>query len=53
MFDAVTLMTIGLYLVSAVIFIWFGRFTLDLIKQHRNIYPILFELEEAEKRKQR
>ena len=33
------------------IFYWFGRFTLKLIRQHRTIYDLLFELEEEEKRK--
>ena len=38
--------------ISAVIFYWFARFTVKLIKQHYNIYPLLYELEE-EKKKQR
>ncbi len=33
------------------VFYWFGRFTYRLIKQHYDIYPLLYGLEEAEKKK--
>ena len=51
--DYVTGMSLLLLGVSAVIFYWFARFTVKLIKQHYNIYPLLYELEEEEKKKQR
>ncbi len=51
--DYVTGMTLLLFGISAVIFYWFARFTLKLIRQHYDIYPLLYELEEEEKRKQR
>ena len=38
---------------SMALFYLFGRFTLNLIRQHRNIYGLLFALEEEEKRKER
>ncbi|MCJ7573789.1 hypothetical protein MUO93_05940 [Candidatus Bathyarchaeota archaeon] len=50
--DYVTGMSLLLLSISAVIFYWFARFTVKLIKQHYNIYPLLYELEE-EKKKQR
>ncbi len=49
--DKVTLMTLGIFIFSMLLLFWFGRFTLNLIKQHRNIYNLLFELEEEEKKK--
>ena len=33
------------------VFYWFGRFTYRLIKQHQDIYPLLYGLEEAEREK--
>lgn len=51
--EPVILLNIVIWGVSFIIFFWFGRFTLNLIKQHNNIYPFLYELEEAEKKKQR
>ena len=42
-------------IVSVVIIVFslgvFGRFTYRLIKQHYDIYPLLYGLEEAEKKK--
>lgn len=52
MLDKVTLLTWGIFIFSLLMLYWFGRFTLNLIKQHRDIYSLLFELEEEEKRKQ-
>lgn len=49
--DRVTLMTLSIFIFSVLLLFWFGRFTLNLIKQHRNIYDLLFELEEEEKKK--
>lgn len=51
MIDKITLITLGIFLVSMVIFAWFGKFTLNLIRQHNNIYSLLFALEEEEKKR--
>lgn len=51
MLDKLTLMTWGIFIFSLLLLYWFGRFTYNLIKQHRNIYALLFELEEEEKKK--
>jgi len=53
MLDSVTLMTWGLFAFSLIVFYFFGRFTLKLIKQHRNIYSLLHAFEEEEKKKKR
>ena len=52
MTDTLTLITWAAFIVSMVIFYYFGRFTIKLMKQHQNIYPILYALEEEEKKKQ-
>ena len=49
--DRVTLMTLGVLLISLLIFYWFWRFTRKLMKQHNNIYDLLIEMEEEEKKK--
>ena len=49
--DKIFFITLGVFLFSMLLFYWFGRFTLKLIRQHRNIYDLLFELEEEEERK--
>ncbi len=49
--DNITLITLGLFLVSGIIFYWFGRFTLRLIRQHQDVQGLLYELEEQEKEK--
>ena len=51
--DSVTLMTWGLFAFSLVVFYLFGRFTLKLIRQHRNIYSLLAAFEEEEEKKKR
>ncbi|MBN2335025.1 hypothetical protein JXL21_05655 [Candidatus Bathyarchaeota archaeon] len=51
--DIVDVMSIVILLFSFGVFYWFGRFTMKLIKQHYNIYPLLYGLEEAEKEKRR
>jgi hypothetical protein len=50
--DTLTIVTWTALVVSMVIFYYFGRFTIKLMKQHQNIYPILYALEEEEKKKQ-
>jgi hypothetical protein len=49
--DAVDVMSLVIIVFSLGVFYWFGRFTVKLIKQHYNIYPLLYELEESEKKK--
>lgn len=49
--DVVLVSTILIYAVAIVIFILFGMFTVKLIKQHYDIYPLLYDLEEVEKKK--
>ncbi len=49
--DVVLVSTVLIYAVVIVIFILFGRFTMKLIKQHYDIYPLLYDIEEAEKKK--
>jgi prolipoprotein diacylglyceryltransferase len=44
-------MTWGLLAFSFVIFYIFGRFTLRLMRQHRDIYGLLYAMEEEEKKK--
>ena len=51
--DALTLITVGLYAFSAVVFYAAYRFTKDLIRKHNDIYPLLYALEEADKKKAR
>jgi len=51
--DKITVITWVIFLFSMVLFYFFGRFTLNLMKQHQNIYSLLFELEEQEKEKRR
>jgi hypothetical protein len=49
--DFVDWASVGVILFSLGVFWWFGRFTLRLIRQHYDIYPILYEVEEQEKKK--
>jgi hypothetical protein len=49
--DVVLISTILIYAVSIGLFIIFGKFTLKLIRQHYDIYPLLYDFEEAEKKK--
>jgi hypothetical protein len=45
------LMALLLLAISIAIFIGFGYFTLKLIRQHRDIYSLLYALEEEEKKR--
>ncbi len=49
--DTILIITVLLYAFAIGIFILFGWFTIKLIKQHYNIYPFLYDLEESEKKK--
>ncbi len=51
--DAVLVSTILVYAAAIGLIAIFARFTVKLIKQHYDIYPLLYDLEEAEKRKER
>jgi hypothetical protein len=51
--DIVDVFSVIIILFSLGVFYWFGRFTVKLIKQHYDIYPLLYELEESEKEKKR
>ena len=51
--DIVLVYTILIYAAAFAMLAWFARFTIKLIKQHYDIYPYLYDLEEAEKKKQR
>ena len=51
--DSMLVYTVLIYLAAFIMIAWFARFTLNLIKQHKDIYPLLYELEEVEKKKQR
>ena len=53
MIDKITIITWVIFLVSMALFYFFGRFTLKLMRQHQDVYSLLFELEEQEKEKQR
>ncbi len=48
--DQVTLFSLGLLAFSLAVFYWFAKFTAKLIRQHYDIYSILYALEEAEKK---
>ncbi|MBS7652556.1 MAG: hypothetical protein QW304_09075 [Thermoproteota archaeon] len=45
------LISLLLLTVSILIFIGFGYFTLKLMRQHRDIYSLLYALEEEEKKR--
>ncbi|MCW4049577.1 MAG: hypothetical protein NWE89_07545 [Candidatus Bathyarchaeota archaeon] len=49
--DLIDGMSYIIILFSLGVFYWFGRFTMKLIKQHYDIYPLLYDLEESEKKK--
>ena len=51
--NMVDILTYVIILFSLGVFYWFGRFTQKLIKQHYDIYGLLYELEESEKEKKR
>jgi hypothetical protein len=49
--DIVDIISIIIIIFSLGVFYWFGRFTQNLIKQHYDIYGLLYDLEEIEKEK--
>jgi hypothetical protein len=51
--DIMLVYTILIYLAAFAMLGLFAKFTLKLIKQHNDIYPLLYAMEEAEKKKER
>ena len=51
--DIVDILSIIIIIFSLGVFYWFGRFTQNLIKQHYDIYGLLYDMEEIEKEKKR
>jgi hypothetical protein len=51
--DIVIIYTILIYLAAFAMLGVFAKFTLNLIKQHNDIYPLLYAMEDAEKKKER
>ena len=49
--DKITLITWGVFILSMIMFYWFGKLTLNLIRQHQDVYGLLAAIEEEEKRK--
>jgi len=49
--DMVDVLSVVIILFSLGVFYWFGRFTQNLIKQHYDIYGLLYDVEEMEKEK--
>ena len=49
--DTITVITVLLWAFSITIFYVFARFTLKLIRQHHDIYPLLYDFEEADKKR--
>ena len=47
--DGVTVITWVLLLISLVIFYFFGKFTVKLIRQHQDISSLIYDFEEEEK----
>jgi len=50
--DSITAISLFFIMISIGIFWYFGRWTVRLIRQHQDIYPLLYALEEEEKKKQ-
>ncbi len=48
--DIILVYTILIYVAAIVMIGVFAKFTLKLIKQHNDIYPLLYDLEEAEEK---
>jgi hypothetical protein len=51
--DTVLAYTIVIYVAAIAMIAVFAGFTLKLIKQHNDIYPYLYDFEEAEKKHKR
>jgi hypothetical protein len=51
--DIVNVLSFIIILFSLGVFYWFGKFTQNLIKQHYDVYGLLYDIEEMEKEKKR
>ncbi|MFA9494912.1 MAG: hypothetical protein ACERKS_03230 [Candidatus Bathyarchaeota archaeon] len=51
--NMIDILSVVIIIFSLGVFYWFGRFTQNLIKQHYNINGLLYEMEEADKKKRR
>jgi hypothetical protein len=51
--NIIDILSVVIIIFSLGVFYWFGRFTQNLIKQHYNINGLLYEMEEADKKKRR
>jgi len=51
--DMIDVISFIIILFSLGVFYWFGKFTQNLIKQHNDIYGLLYDVEEMEKEKKR
>lgn len=49
--DKITLITWGVFILSMIMFYWFGKLTINLIRQHQDVYGLLAAIEEEEKKK--
>ncbi len=47
----IDILSVVIIIFSLGVFYWFGRFTQNLIRQHYNINGLLYEMEEADKKK--
>jgi len=49
--DMVDVLSVVIIVFSLGVFYWFGRFTQKLIKQHYDIYGLLYDVEEEKEKK--
>lgn len=48
--DKIMLLTWGIFILTMIMFYWFGKLTLNLIRQHQDVYGLLAAIEEEEKK---
>ncbi len=51
--NMIDIISVVIIIFSLGVFYWFGRFTQNLIRQHYNINGLLYDMEEADKKKRR
>ncbi len=49
--NMIDILSVVIIIFSLGVFYWFGRFTQTLLRQHYNINGLLYEMEEADKKK--
>jgi len=49
--DMVDVLSLVIIMFSLGVFYWFSKFTYNLIKQHYDIYGLLYDVEQIEKKK--